>query len=147
MLELELEQCRTSYQREYERTQERVVQLETENIELCKSIDDNTIDDSMKLQIANVIQENLVCFRTFFLIIKKYLFFKELHQHIQTNHAEIRKLRRVIKLVNKSFSAGKLKKKQIIVSYIYFIKNRKCILGTSSSKWFNKWYSSICWSI
>jgi hypothetical protein len=46
MLELELEQCRTSYQREYERTQERLVQLETENIELCKSIDENTIDDS-----------------------------------------------------------------------------------------------------
>jgi hypothetical protein len=61
MLELELEQCRTSYQREYERTQERLVQLETENIELCKSIDENTIDDSMKNQISNVIQENLVC--------------------------------------------------------------------------------------
>jgi len=89
MLELELEQCRTSYQREYERTQERLVQLETENIDLCKSIDENTLDQSMKLQISNVIQENL-----------------ELHQQIQTNQAEIRKLRRVIKLVNKSFSAG-----------------------------------------
>ncbi len=61
MLELELEQCRASYQREYERTQERLVQLETENIELCKSIDENTVDDSMKNQISNVIQENLVC--------------------------------------------------------------------------------------
>jgi len=89
MLELELEQCRTSYQREYERTQERLVQLETENINLCKSIDENTLDQSMKLQISNVIQENL-----------------EIHQQIQTNQAEIRKLRRVIKLVNKSFSAG-----------------------------------------
>ncbi len=67
MLELELEQCRTSYQREYERTQERLGQLETENIELCKSIDENTIDDSMKQQIANVIQENLVCFSFYFI--------------------------------------------------------------------------------
>jgi cell shape-determining protein MreC len=70
MLELELEQCRASYQREYERTQERLVQLETENIELCKSIDENTIDDSMKYQIANVIQENLVCFRVSFISIQ-----------------------------------------------------------------------------
>ncbi len=70
MLELELEQCRASYQREYERTQERLVQLETENIDLCKSIDENTIDDSMKYQIANVIQENLVCFRVSFISIQ-----------------------------------------------------------------------------
>jgi len=62
MLELELEQCRTSYQREYERTQDRLTQVEAENLELCKSIDENTIDDSMKQQIANVIHENLVCF-------------------------------------------------------------------------------------
>lgn len=60
MLELELEQCRTSYQREYERTRERLVQVEAENLELCKSIDENTVDDSMKQQIANVIHENLV---------------------------------------------------------------------------------------
>ncbi|CAF4474795.1 unnamed protein product, partial [Rotaria sp. Silwood2] len=32
-----------------------------------------------------------------------------LHQQIENNHAEIRKLRRVIKLVNKSFSAGYFK--------------------------------------
>ncbi|CAF1195423.1 unnamed protein product [Rotaria sp. Silwood1] len=89
MLELELEQCRTSYQREYDRTQERLAQLEAENIELYKSIDEDTVDDSMKQQIASVINENL-----------------ELHQQIENNHAEIRKLRRVIKLVNKSFSAG-----------------------------------------
>lgn len=76
MLELELEQCRTSYQREYDRTQERVMQLETENIELCKSIDENTIDDSMKLQIANVIQENLVSFYKFYLLINSVFFFK-----------------------------------------------------------------------
>lgn len=62
MLELELEQCRTSYQREYERTQERLTQLETENIALYKSIDENTMDDSMKQQIASVINENLVCY-------------------------------------------------------------------------------------
>jgi hypothetical protein len=61
MLELELEQCRTSYQREYDKTQERLTQLEEENIELCKSIDENTVDDSMKQQIASVINENLVC--------------------------------------------------------------------------------------
>ena len=61
MLELELEQCRTSYQREYERTQERLALLEVENIHLCKSIDDNTVDNSMKQQIASVINENLVC--------------------------------------------------------------------------------------
>ena len=60
MLELELEQCRTSYQREYERTQERLVQVEAENVELCKSIDENSVDDSMKQQIASVIHENLV---------------------------------------------------------------------------------------
>lgn len=65
MLELELEQCRTSYQREYERTQERLVQIEAENIELCKSIDENTIDDAMKQQITSVIQENLVCLQNF----------------------------------------------------------------------------------
>jgi cell shape-determining protein MreC len=69
MLELELEQCRTSYQREYDRTQERLEQLENENIELCKSIDENTIDDSMKQQIASVIQENLVSFRFLFILI------------------------------------------------------------------------------
>jgi hypothetical protein len=69
MLELELEQCRTSYQREYERTQERLSQLETENIELCKSIDENTIDDSMKQQIESVIHENLVCFLFSFIFI------------------------------------------------------------------------------
>jgi hypothetical protein len=62
MLELELEQCRASYQREYERTQERLVELETENVELCKSIDENTVDDAMKQQIASVIHENLVSF-------------------------------------------------------------------------------------
>ena len=67
MLELELEQCRTSYQREYERTQERLIQLETENIELCKSIDENTVDDSMKQQISSVIQENLVRLRLSFI--------------------------------------------------------------------------------
>lgn len=60
MLELELEQCRMSYQREYERTRERLIQVEAENIELCKSIDENTVDDAMKQQIANVINENLV---------------------------------------------------------------------------------------
>lgn len=69
MLELELEQCRASYQREYERTQERLSQLETENIELCKSIDENTIDDSMKQQIESVIHENLVCFLFSFIFI------------------------------------------------------------------------------
>jgi cell shape-determining protein MreC len=69
MLELELEQCRTSYQREYERTQERLTQVEAENLELCKSIDENTIDDSMKQQIASVIQENLVSFRFLFILI------------------------------------------------------------------------------
>ncbi|CAF5060169.1 unnamed protein product, partial [Rotaria sp. Silwood1] len=58
MLELELEQCRTSYQREYDRTQERLAQLEAENIELYKSIDEDTVDDSMKQQIASVIHEN-----------------------------------------------------------------------------------------
>ena len=62
MLELELEQCRMSYQREYERTRERLVQVEAENVELCKSIDENTVDDAMKQQIANVIHENLVRF-------------------------------------------------------------------------------------
>ncbi|CAF1188386.1 unnamed protein product [Adineta steineri] len=97
MLELELEQCRTSYQREYERTQDRLAQVEAENLELCKSIDENTVDDSMKQQIANVIHENL-----------------ELHQQIQNNHAEIRKLRRVIKLVNKSFSAGNVSWEQVL---------------------------------
>lgn len=79
MLELELEQCRTSYQREYERTQERLAQLEAENIELCKSIDENTIDQSMKSQVSNVIQENLVSFHLhlkfyfeiFFVFIKR----------------------------------------------------------------------------
>ena len=60
MLELELEQCRASYQREYDRTRERLEQLEVENIELCKSIDENTLDNAMKLQISNVINENLV---------------------------------------------------------------------------------------
>ena len=60
MLELELEQCRASYQREYDRTRERLSQLELENIELCKSIDENTLDNAMKLQISNVINENLV---------------------------------------------------------------------------------------
>ncbi|CAF1537304.1 unnamed protein product, partial [Adineta ricciae] len=97
MLELELEQCRASYQREYERTHERLAQVEAENLELCKSIDENTVDDAMKQQIANVINENL-----------------ELHQQIQTNHAEIRKLRRVIKLVNKSFSAGNVSWEQVL---------------------------------
>ncbi|CAF1093948.1 unnamed protein product [Rotaria sordida] len=97
MLELELEQCRTSYQREYDRTQERLVQLETENVELYKSIDENTIDDSMKQQINSVIHENL-----------------ELHQQIENNQAEIRKLRRVIKLVNKSFSAGNVSWEQVL---------------------------------
>ena len=62
MLELEVEQCRASYQREYERTHERLARVEAENLELCKSIDENTIDDAMKQQIANVINENLVCF-------------------------------------------------------------------------------------
>nr|ADD91458.1 myosin V-like protein [Adineta vaga] len=97
MLELELEQCRASYQREYERTQERLTQVEAENLELCKSIDENTIDDSMKQQIAHVVHENL-----------------ELHQQIQSNNAEIRKLRRVIKLVNKSFSAGNVSWEQVL---------------------------------
>lgn len=60
MLELELEQCRASYQREYERTHERLAQVEAENLDLCKSIDENTVDDAMKQQIANVINENLV---------------------------------------------------------------------------------------
>jgi cell shape-determining protein MreC len=72
MLELELEQCRTSYQREYEKTQERVIQLEEENIELCKSIDENTIDDSMKQQISSVINENLVCFTILFIYIQLF---------------------------------------------------------------------------
>ncbi|CAF3322996.1 unnamed protein product [Rotaria socialis] len=97
MLELELEQCRTSYQREYERTQERLALLEVENIHLCQSIDSNTADNSMKQQIASVINENL-----------------ELHQQIETNQVEIRKLRRVIKLVNKSFSAGNLSLEQVL---------------------------------
>ena len=60
MLELELEQCRTSYQREYQRAQERLTQLELENSELCKSIDENNVDDAIKHQIASVINENLV---------------------------------------------------------------------------------------
>ena len=60
MLELELEQCRTSYQREYQRTQERLTLVEQENLDLCKSIDENTIDDAMKQQISSVINENLV---------------------------------------------------------------------------------------
>jgi hypothetical protein len=64
MLELELEQCRTSYQREYQRTRDRLVQLENENIDLCKSIDENTVDDAMKQQISNVVHENLVRSRT-----------------------------------------------------------------------------------
>jgi len=97
MLELELEQCRTSYQREYQRAQERLTQLELENSELCKSIDENNVDDAIKHQIASVINENL-----------------ELHQQIQTNQAEIRKLRRVIKLVNKSFSAGNVSWEQVL---------------------------------
>ena len=71
MLELELEQCRTSYQREYERTRERLMQVETENIELCKAIDENTVDDAMKQQISNVIQENLV--RLIFYYIEDFL--------------------------------------------------------------------------
>ena len=64
MLELELEQCRTSYQREYERVRERLTQLENENIDLYKSIDENTVDDSIKQQITEVVDENLVrcCF-------------------------------------------------------------------------------------
>ena len=60
MLELELEQCRTSYQREYQRIRDRLKQLEAENFELCKSIDENTVNDTMKQQISNVIHENLV---------------------------------------------------------------------------------------
>ena len=107
MLELELEQCRTSYQREYQRTSERLTQVEQENLDLCKSIDENTVDDAVKQQISSVINENLVGSSPLHASLIASLP-KELHQQIQTNHAEIRKLRRVIKLVNKSFSAGEL---------------------------------------
>ena len=65
MLELELEQCRTSYQREYERVRERLTQLENENIDLYKSIDENTVDDSIKQQITEVVHENLVRYCSF----------------------------------------------------------------------------------
>lgn len=116
MLELELEQCRTSYQREYQRTQERLTLVEQENLDLCKSIDENTIDDAMKQQISSVINENLVNLLLFSSSGQKNIRFplQELHQQIQTNHAEIRKLRRVIKLVNKSFSAGNVSWEQVL---------------------------------
>ncbi|CAF0903155.1 unnamed protein product, partial [Didymodactylos carnosus] len=91
MLELELEQSRTSYQREYLRIQERLQQIENENIELCKTIAENTVDDMMKQQITNVITENL-----------------ELRDTLYNSQLEIRKLRRTIKLINKTFSESNL---------------------------------------
>ena len=58
MLEHEDEQCRTSYQREYDRTQERLVQLEEENFELCKSIDENSIESFAGMRVLPRSEKN-----------------------------------------------------------------------------------------
>ena len=131
MLELEFEQCRTSYQREYKRTQERLAQVEQENLELCKSIDENTIDDAVKQQISSVINENLVRSSSLFISLISPRLTQELHQQIQTNHAEIRKLRRVSKLVNKSFSAGNNLSFRIFVSSL---SSQEMCLGNKSCR-------------
>ncbi|CAF0778200.1 unnamed protein product [Didymodactylos carnosus] len=99
MLELELDQCRTAYQREYLRIQERLQQMENENIELCKTIDENTVDEMMKQQIANVITENL-----------------ELRDTLRNSQLEMRKLRRVIKLINKTFSESNLSLEHVLTA-------------------------------